>query len=77
MSYQHVQVERRGHVMLIGIDRPEKANAFNPQIASSDARPTHTVTAGDVKASLDGAQPVVLAAQTTAPATSTTTKNRL
>ena len=32
MSYQHVQVERRGHVMLIGIDRPEKANAFNPQL---------------------------------------------
>lgn len=29
MSYDYVQVERRGAVMLIGINRPEKANALN------------------------------------------------
>lgn len=32
MSYEYVQVERRGHVMLIGINRPEKANAVNLQV---------------------------------------------
>lgn len=31
MSYDHVQIERRGHVMLIGINRPAKANALNLQ----------------------------------------------
>lgn len=32
MSYDYVQVERRGQVMVIGINRPEKANAFNLQL---------------------------------------------
>jgi chemotaxis protein MotD len=49
------------------------ADAFNPQIASSDTRPVHTVGASDVKASLDGAQPSIVAAQTTAPAAAPTT----
>jgi len=31
MSYDYVLVERRGPVMLIGINRPEKANALNLQ----------------------------------------------
>lgn len=31
MSYDYVQVERRGPVMLIGINRPDKANALNLQ----------------------------------------------
>lgn len=29
MSYEYIRVERIGHVMTIGIDRPTKANAFN------------------------------------------------
>jgi enoyl-CoA hydratase len=32
MTYDYIKVERRGHVMLIGINRPEKANAFNLQL---------------------------------------------
>jgi enoyl-CoA hydratase/carnithine racemase len=32
MTYKYVKVERRGHVMMIGINRPEKANAFNLQL---------------------------------------------
>jgi enoyl-CoA hydratase/carnithine racemase len=32
MTYDYVQLERRGPVMLIGINRPEKANAFNLQV---------------------------------------------
>jgi enoyl-CoA hydratase len=32
MTYEYVKVERRGHVMLIGINRPQKANAFNLQL---------------------------------------------
>jgi enoyl-CoA hydratase/carnithine racemase len=31
MSYDYVQVERRGRVMVIGINRPEKANSLNLQ----------------------------------------------
>jgi len=32
MSYEYLQVERHGHVMVIGINRPKKANAFNLQL---------------------------------------------
>jgi enoyl-CoA hydratase/carnithine racemase len=32
MTYDHIKTERRGHVMMIGINRPEKANAFNLQL---------------------------------------------
>ncbi|WP_406432141.1 crotonase/enoyl-CoA hydratase family protein [Streptomyces sp. NBC_00631] len=32
MSYEYIKLERRGEVMLIGINRPEKANAFNRQV---------------------------------------------
>lgn len=32
MTYEFVQVERLSRVMLIGINRPDKANAFNPQL---------------------------------------------
>ncbi|MEB3371363.1 crotonase/enoyl-CoA hydratase family protein [Saccharopolyspora mangrovi] len=32
MSYEYVQVERHGHVMVIGINRPKKANSFNLQL---------------------------------------------
>lgn len=32
MTYEYVKVERRGHVMMIGINRPQKANAFNVQL---------------------------------------------
>ena len=32
MTYDYIKVERRGHVMMIGINRPEKANAFNLQL---------------------------------------------
>jgi enoyl-CoA hydratase len=32
MTYDYVKVERRGHVMMIGINRPHKANAFNLQL---------------------------------------------
>jgi enoyl-CoA hydratase/carnithine racemase len=31
MTYEYITIERRGHVMLIGINRPAKANAFNLQ----------------------------------------------
>ncbi|GAA5168821.1 crotonase/enoyl-CoA hydratase family protein [Pseudonocardia eucalypti] len=34
MSYDYVRVERRDQVMMIGINRPEKANAFNLQLVS-------------------------------------------
>jgi enoyl-CoA hydratase len=32
MTYDYIKVERRGHVMMIGINRPQKANAFNLQL---------------------------------------------
>lgn len=32
MTYDYIKVERRRHVMMIGINRPEKANAFNLQL---------------------------------------------
>jgi enoyl-CoA hydratase len=31
MTYDYIKVERRGHVMMIGINRPDKANAMNLQ----------------------------------------------
>src|SRR4051794_25969559 len=31
MTYEYVKVERRGQVMMIGINRPQKANALNLQ----------------------------------------------
>src|SRR4051794_9459120 len=30
MSEQRISTEKRGHVMLVGLDRPEKRNAFDP-----------------------------------------------
>ena len=38
-----VKLEQRGHILLIGIDRPEKRNGFTPKIFAELARAYSTL----------------------------------